>query len=246
MAIDFDRMASAGRTIVQRAPMVPRGVFIALGVGVAFGAGIVFGGSGGAHATGVREERDQLVLAADKSAALEETRTRLKLSYANELQKPDPAEPHRAPPPRAAAAKQEEAAAPLEPPPAPLVEAPVVALAPAAAKPAAAAAEIEGESERDEDVEKRSGADLKAALARVVDDARPGARFSLQVAAAPTQAGAEEVARKLGAQGHAARVVEGQVGGKPVFRVRVGAFNERAQADGYKSRLAMPAFIVTE
>ena len=31
-----------------------------------------------------------------------------------------------------------------------------------------------------------------------------------------------------------------------VFRVRVGAFADRAQADSYKQKLAMPAFIVRE
>ena len=241
MLIDLDRMRSAGRTLIQRAPILPRGVLVGVGVGVAFGIGLVVGGSGGAHAVAASQPADVLTIAQGKSNALDETRARLKLTYASELLTRDAAEPRRAPPARAlqptvAVTQEEEAAAPLESPPAP-VEAPP-------APPAAAADESDGE--RGEDVQKRSGADLKAALARVVDDLKPAARFSLQVAAAPTQAGAQAVVDKLGSQGHSARVIEGQVGGKPVFRVRVGAFNDRAQADAYKARLALPAFIVNE
>jgi cell division protein FtsN len=240
LAIELESM----RTVVQRAPpLVPRGVILALGLGVAFGAGLVVGGSGQANAVNIdgAPARDPLVLAANRSAALEETRAALKLTYASELVRPDPPAPRRPPPPKVAAApavRREEASAPLEAPPASMPPPPPLQM------PTAQNDEPAGDAI--EDVDKRSGEDLKAALARVVEDLQPTAGFSLQVAAAATQAGADDVVRKLAAQGHSARVIEGQVGGHPVFRVRVGAFTDRAQADAYKAKLAMPAFIVNE
>ena len=254
MGIDLDRM----RTVVQRAPGAPRGLVAAVGLGVAFGLGAVIGGGADARALGrddvaaqvlAREGRveDQLVVATKRSDALEETRTKLKLTYGAELAKPDAPEPRRtlAKTPAAAAttvAKTEEVADPIEAPPAPVVDALVVAVAPPAVAP-------DADVDDDEDVAKRSGDDLKAAIARVVADTpnASAAQFTLQVAAAPTQTGADDVVKKLAAAGHTtARIVEGQVGGKPVFRVRVGAFADRAQADGYKQKLTMPAFIVRE
>lgn len=261
MGIDLDRM----RTVVQRAPGAPRGLVAAVGLGVAFGLGAVIGGGADARALGRddvaaleariderdgrgRRVEDQLVVASKRSEALEETRAKLKLTYGTELAKPDAPEPRRtlAKAPAAAAAattvaKKEEVAEPIEAPPAPVVDTPAPA-------PAVAAAPDAGGADVDEDVAKRSGDDLKAAIARVVadTDAAGDAQFTLQVAAAPTQAGADDVVKKLAAAGHSARVVEGQVGGKPVFRVRVGAFTDRAQADSYKQKLAMPAFIVRE
>lgn len=235
MAIDVDRM----RTVMQRAPLLPRGVIAALGLGVAFGAGLVVGGSGQARAVDCEQTRDMLVLARNRSAALDDTRAKLKLSYASELLRPDPSEPRRPPSPRvvpAASLRSEEGATPLQTPPA-LVEPPVVAQPPRA---------VPDELQVVEDVQKRSGDDLKAALARVVDDLKPVAGFSLQVAAAATQAGADDVKKKLAAQGHSTRIIEGQVGGQPVFRVRVGAFSERAQAVAYQQKLPMPTFIVNE
>jgi cell division protein FtsN len=256
LGIDLDRM----RTVVQRAPGAPRGLVAAVGLGVAFGLGAVIGGGGDARALGredvaaqiaARDGRveDQLVVATKRSEALAETRAKLKLTYGAELAKPDAPEPPRklakAAPAASAAttqAKAEEVADPIEAPPAPVVDAPPPAPPPAAAPDAGAPDEDD-----DEDVAKRSGDDLKAAIARVVADVPASdAQFTLQVAAAPTQAGADDVVKKLNSAGHSARVVEGQVGGKPVFRVRVGAFTDRAQADSYKNKLAMPAFIVRE
>lgn len=254
MGIDLDRM----RTVVQRAPGAPRGLVAAVGLGVAFGLGAVIGGGGDARALGrddvaaqvaAHEGRveDQLVVASKRSAALEETRAKLKLTYGAELAKPDAPEPRRTlakavsttTSPTTVVAKTEDVADPIEAPPAPVADA-VPAPPPPIVAPDAGV-------DDDEDVAKRSGDDLKAAIARVVADTPEAARFTLQVSAAPTQAGADDVVKKLAAAGHAnARVVEGQVGGKPVFRVRVGAFTDRAQADGYKNKLAMPAFIVRE
>lgn len=249
MGIDLDRM----RTVVQRAPGPPRGLVAAVGIGVAFGLGAVVGG-GDARALG-RDDfpgqgrvEDALVVATGRADALEETRAKLKLTYGTELSKPDAPEPRRVLAKASATvtttaatttAKKEEAAEPIEPPPAPAIDEPAPAARVAARDDAADAGLAE-------DVSKRSGDDLKAAIARVVADEKPAAKFALQVAAAPTQAGADEVVKKLAAASHSARIVEGQVGGKPVFRVRVGGFADRAAADAYKAKLALPAFIVNE
>lgn len=102
--------------------------------------------------------------------------------------------------------------------------------------------------------EKADPARLQAALARVLGSApavlAPRASpsgYALQLASTPTRESAEAMVHKLIAQGHTgARVVEGDVGGKAVFRVRVSGFTERAAADAYKGKLATPAFIVAE
>jgi hypothetical protein len=217
LGIDLDRM----RTVVQRAPGAPRGLVAAVGLGVAFGLGAVIGGGGDARALGrddvtaqvVGRVEDQLVVASKRADALAETRAKLKLTYGAELAKPDAPEP-----PRKlvkATAKVEEVADPIEAPPAPVADA-----APAA--PPAVAPDA-GTNEDDEDVAKRSGDDLKAAIARVVasDAASSAAQFTLQVAAASFLTTSSAPAC-------------------------VGAFTDRAQADAYKNKLNMPAFIVRD
>lgn len=176
---------------------------------------------------------------------------------------------------RSAAASDEVAAA-LEPPPAPLPAAPADAKpeGPAGAHRDDVEHDADRDEDRDGDRDGDRDADrdvdddakaspaaqdkpdahrLQAALARVlgeapavVDPAPVAKTFALQVASAPTRAGAEALAKKLETQGHQVRVVEGDVGGKAVFRVRVGAFADRADADAYKARLTTPAFVVAE
>lgn len=260
MGIDLDRM----RTVVQRAPGPPRGIIAALGLGVAFGVGTLVGSGAEARAIAPVDgdgDGDALIAASARADKLDETRAKLnlKLTYASELTKPDPAEPRRAAPGKAAQTAKLDVAEPLEvtppevTPPEVTPPAPAPTETPPESSPAARDTNGEPAEQADngdggaEDVEKRSGDDLKAALARVVEDVQPAGKYTLQVAAAPTQSGADEFVRKLSAAGHTgARVVEGQVGGKPVFRVRVGAFPDRAAADAYKAKLTMPAFIVSE
>ena len=96
---------------------------------------------------------------------------------------------------------------------------------------------------------------IQATLAKVLGGAPPTASapptarpksFALQVASLPQRAPAEELMKKLSGQGLNARVVVGEVGGREVFRVRVGSFAERDKAEAAKGKLAMPSFIVSE
>lgn len=96
---------------------------------------------------------------------------------------------------------------------------------------------------------------IQATLAKVLGGAPPTASappaprarsFALQVASLPQRAAAEDLTRKLSGQGLNARVVVGEVGGREVFRVRVGSFAERDKAEAAKGKLAMPSFIVSE
>lgn len=283
----------APRTSLTRAPVLPRGLVAAVGVGVAFGLGVVAGGGIGeaqgaspqAHA--LAAEVDVLRLAEGRSQVLEEKRERLKLTYAQELTRPEPPvveraiERQRVPgagdkaaegkaaaekaaegatAERAAAkAATDEVAASLEPPPPPMPE---VKPEPVKLARDDESANDGADASADEELagakaeaprEKADNQHLQAALAKVLGGApavvdAPAAvkTFALQVASAPTRAGAEELAKKLAAQGHTARVVEGDVGGKAVFRVRIGAFADRAMADAYKAKLATPAFVVSE
>lgn len=287
----------APRTLLTRAPVLPRGLVAAVGVGVAFGLGIVAGGGIGEAqgasppARALAGELDVLRLAEGRSQVLEEKRERLKLTYAQELTRPEPPVVERAIERQSVAAAAgktaaeratlaqpaaatDEVAAPLEPPPAPMPE---VRPEPARLARAAGGADGGGDGNDDEDSDDggsdREGAEddqvrdgkvagggekadnqhLQVALAKVlggapavVDAPAPVKTFALQVASAPTRAGAEELAKKLSAQGHKARVIEGEVGGKAVFRVRVGGFADRADADAYKAKLATPAFVVSE
>jgi cell division septation protein DedD len=276
LALDLDRSERAPKTILTRAPLVPRGLLAAVGVGVAFGLGMVIGGVGearGASPGGLTDRGGALSSAAARTKGLEEKRAAIKLTYASELLKPDPPPPARrldkvsapvelTPPPAA----EGIAAALIDAPPPPLPDPPAPPPTPTPPAPLAAGPG-EGTPERtasaDEEpeaheagapaAERADPARLQAALARVLGSAPALAdppvasrTFALQVASAPTRSGAEELAHKLEGQGHRARVVEGEVGGKAVFRVRVGGFADRAQADAYKAKLQTPAFVVAE
>lgn len=297
MVLDAAHFAEAPKTILTRAPLVPRGVLAALGVGAAFGLGIVVGGGMGTARGQTQDSHatvDVLQLAHERSLALEEKRAQIRLTYAAELQKADapltarPVEKQLAPgttlatatatPATTASSASGATTSPpetaddsgeaLEPPPAP---APEPSNTRAAENKAEDTAENTDEQTADNErargaatesgeppvaaltAEKVDPARLQQALAKVLGDAptavdaRPVARaFALQVASAPNRAGAEELSKKLAAQGHEVRVIEGDVGGKAVFRVRVGRFQDRASADSYKAKLSTPAFIVGE
>ena len=256
-------MRETARTIVERASILPRGVFFAIGVGAAFGAGIVVaGGIGTAHGTvDTAAHVDTLAQADARAHKLADVK--LKLTYADELKRSDPVHVETLPTSsrsKAPAKPAEAEAVPphLGPPPA---AAPVETPRVVDAKPAAAAAVVDGDGDGDgnEDAappEKVDDKRIEQALAKVLadhHDAPPALvtttapsttkAYALQVAAAPTRAGAEAEAKKLGATAH---VVEGEVGGKPVFRVRLGSYPDRASAEKAKAQLSMPSFIVSE
>jgi cell division septation protein DedD len=259
LALDRDR---AHKTLLERAPLVPKGVFAALGVGVAFGLGIVAGGGmGRARGEAAMVTGDVLARAEERAKLLDEKRGTLRLTYGNELVKPEAvvverpiekqagvkATPDAHASSTSASPPADDGAAPLEAPPAPMPEQKL------------AAVKVNDEA-ADDDVEKapapaekQDPARLQVALAKVLGtppaavDAKPVAKsFALQVASSPTRQGAEELLKKLTAAGHKARIVEGDVGGKAVFRVRVGSFADRAAADAAKGKLSMPAFVVAE
>lgn len=65
----------------------------------------------------------------------------------------------------------------------------------------------------------------------------PGAGFSIQVAALREPAEADAIVKRLAAKGYAAYVVTPQKGTAPIYRVRVGKFKERREADTVAARL---------
>lgn len=70
--------------------------------------------------------------------------------------------------------------------------------------------------------------------------------FTVQVASTPSEEGAASVAASLRKEGHAARVVSATVEGKgTVYRVRVGTFTKRDDAERYRSRLKQ-GFVLEE
>jgi hypothetical protein len=270
-------LRDAARTIVERASILPRGVFFALGVGAAFGLGVVVaGGIGTAHGTTIEPRaKDALARAEERAHKLDDVK--VKLTYADELKKPDPVRTESL----STSSKSAKAGAPtaapvaeappphLEPAPAPLADAATAtpasaptptlgasssqrpAEAPAQPEAATAPRDDDGEAPPERVDDKR----IQAALAHVLEKhdatapavvqapASASKTFALQVASSPTRAGAEAAAKKIG---HDARVVEGEVGGKAVFRVRLGSYADRAAAERAKGALSMPSFIVAE
>lgn len=73
--------------------------------------------------------------------------------------------------------------------------------------------------------------------------ARP---FTVQIASTPSEEGAASVASALRKEGHAARVVSATVEGKgTVYRVRVGTFTKRDDAERYRAKLKQ-GFVLEE
>lgn len=65
----------------------------------------------------------------------------------------------------------------------------------------------------------------------------PGAGFAIQVAALRQRAEADSVARGLSNKGYPAYVLSPDAGAPPVFRVRVGKFKDRREAESVATRL---------
>lgn len=146
-----------------------------------------------------------------------------KLSYAERLGSGEPpkeplkpdasAEP--APPPKS---ENPEPSKPAPPAPAPAAAAPVpppASTATAKAAPAPAA----------------------AATAPVVAGEPAGSGFAIQVAALREPEEASAIVKRLANKGYPAYVVTPQRGSAPIYRVRVGKFKERREADTVAARL---------
>ena len=65
----------------------------------------------------------------------------------------------------------------------------------------------------------------------------PGGEFAIQVAALREQQEADVIVKRLAAKGYPAYVVAPAKGAPPVFRVRVGKYKDRSEADTVAARL---------
>ena len=131
-------------------------------------------------------------------------------------------------PPAAGTAAAPAASAPSATAPAPDVRAAASTPKPAASKPEAAKAES------------KPGADPLGDLAVAKAAAKGGADpfdYFVQAGAFRTQADADAQRAKLAMLGWEARVSEREQNGRPVFRVRVGPFTKRDDAEQIKEKL---------
>ena len=131
-------------------------------------------------------------------------------------------------PPAAGTAAAPAASAPTATAPAPDVRAAASTPKPAASKPEAAKAES------------KPGADPLGDLAVAKAAAKGGADpfdYFVQAGAFRTQADADAQRAKLAMLGWEARVSEREQNGRPVFRVRVGPFTKRDDAEQIKEKL---------
>lgn len=251
----IDELDRARRTLISKSTVLPRSVLAAVGLGAAFGLGILAGGIGEARGNAPRDE-DVLAAARARSEALAIRQSEIKLAFPAELLAPEAKGGARAvvPPtdkPQNDKPQNDKPQADKPQPDKPQPD-----------KPQADKPQVEspGAAERDLD-EEAAPADeaprptLQATLAKVLGGAPPTAAtppspraksFALQVASLPQRAPADELAKKLAGQGLNARVVVGEVGGREVYRVRVGSFGERDKAEAAKGKLTMPSFIVSE
>jgi cell division septation protein DedD len=79
---------------------------------------------------------------------------------------------------------------------------------------------------------------VQTASASAVGLSEPaGDGFAIQVAALRQRAEADGVARSLATKGYPAYVLDPESGAPPVFRVRVGKFKERSEAESVAARL---------
>ncbi|MCC7110161.1 MAG: SPOR domain-containing protein [Deltaproteobacteria bacterium] len=264
----MDELDRARRTLIQRSTVLPRPVLAAVGIGAAFGLGILAGGIGEARGAAPAGDEDVLAAARARSVALVEKQGAIKLAFPAELLAPEArggarpvvadgekATTEKATTEKATTEKAATEKAPTEKGPAdkgPADKA-QVDKGPADKASADKAQPVEDDAPAPRADEERPS--IQATLAKVLGGAPPTASaaptprpksFALQVASLPQRAPAEELMKKLSGQGLNARVVVGEVGGREVFRVRVGSFAERDKAEAAKGKLAMPSFIVSE
>jgi cell division protein FtsN len=256
-----EELDRARRTLISASTTWPRSVLAAAALGGTFGLGLLAGGIGEARGASPAGQ-DPLVAARARAEQLAQRQGELRLAYPAELLAPEPEasakpaavlvdKPASAPPAQEKAVSLTPAptAAPVKQPQAerPKAERPEEDAA-ALAKPL----EAEAEPAHSDSKERPS---IQATLAKVLGGAPPAAAtppaqkpktFALQVASLPERGAADALADKLAGQGLNARVVVGEVGGRTVYRVRVGSFAERDKAEAAKGKLSLPSFIVGE
>ena len=80
-----------------------------------------------------------------------------------------------------------------------------------------------------------SAAESPAAAPEVAEPA--GAGFAVQIAALNVRGDAEAIAKRLSSKGYAAYVMSPPAGAPTVFRVRIGKFPTRREAENVASKL---------
>lgn len=197
-------------------------VFLA---GVMVGRGVLAArGPAGAEATvaAAEEEPPPPPASASPASSASPATAGEKLSYAERLgsaEPPkDPLKPEASAPIEATAPKAESTPAASEPAPAP---APVTAPPPAPAAVAKAAPPVKP----------------AAAPAAGAAPEPAGAGFAIQVAALREPGEADAIVKRLAGKGYSAYVVAPKKGDATIYRVRVGKFKERREADTVAARL---------
>ncbi len=266
-----DELDRARRTLISTTSATPRSLLAAVAIGGAFGLGILAGGVGEARGNAPVVD-DALAAARARTDLLAHKQGEIKLAYPAELLAPETAPSTKpiAAPAHTAAAEHAVANKPAATAPAadkPTADASADDKPMSAPAPERAAHVQDGpdagarlDTKPDPDAtpapaEPRDRPSIQETLAKVLGGAPPTAHaqpapkaktFALQVASLPERPAADALAGKLAGQGLNARVVVGEVGGRSVYRVRVGSFAERDKAEGAKAKLAMPSFIVGE
>jgi DedD protein len=152
------------------------------------------------------------------------------LSYFDRLQKPNaPAEKLKATPDRSAAVVERPApAAPRETPPPPAPK-------PAAPAPVAETARAEPVRETPPPPAPKPPAQAPAVEAQRAEPAGQG--FAVQIAALNVRSEADAIAKRLSSKGYAAYVLAPADGTPSVYRVRIGKFPTRREAESIAARL---------
>lgn len=207
----FREIQLSGKALVflfMAVTVIAVGIFL---MGLLVGRGVLATrGPAGSENTAVREAEPPPPPATTSASSSSPSTANEKLSYAERLGAAEPArEQLKAPaPPEAAPTPRGDAAPPSTP---------VAAkTAPAAAKPTPPAA--------------------RAATAAVSTEPA-GAGFAIQVAAIREREEADAMVKRLAGKGYPAYVVAPAKGAPTVFRVRVGKYNDRREADTVAARL---------
>ena len=163
-----------------------------------------------------------------------------KLSYAERLSAPEAQKESLKPdgePPAEAPSPKAEAPAP-EPEPAP-VTAKVADPAPAAKAPVAAPKPepVKPEPAKKADAPPKPEPAKPATPVATAAGEPAGAGFAIQVAALKEPSEADAIVKKLAGKGYPAYVVMPQKGAPSMYRVRVGKYKERREADSVAARL---------
>ena len=81
-------------------------------------------------------------------------------------------------------------------------------------------------------------------------EAAPAGAYVIQVLATHDLAQASKVREQVAALGMPARLIEGEVEGKPIYRVRVGSYRERrtavAWAEKIEARIGITPWVLQE